>query len=55
MARSNRDIQRAAALARSDKARADANARRRSGCSDAGIRAARDVEHQAWSEYRTLN
>lgn len=52
---SNRDIQRAAALARSNRARADADARRRKGCAEAGVRVSRDVEHAAWSEYRRLS
>ncbi|AEH07902.1 hypothetical protein FsymDg_0334 [Candidatus Protofrankia datiscae] len=52
MARGSKEIQRAAKLEKANKARAEVAARRRSGCSEAGIRAAVDVEHAAWSEYR---
>ncbi len=48
----NRQIQRAAALAESNTARAEAGARRRGGYTEEAIRTVRDREHAAWDRYR---
>ncbi|WP_157904248.1 hypothetical protein [Parafrankia soli] len=50
--RSNKEIQRAAALAESNRARKLAATRVRNGCSDAVVRSARDTEQAAWLRYR---